>query len=193
MDSIKIIIADDEPLIRMDLRIVLESIGHTVIAEAEDGKQAIDLTRSLKPDLVMLDIMMPNLDGLEAAKMIRVEDIAPVMLISGFAEEDMLKKADEAGVLSYIRKPFSQNDLIPAISIALGRYRERKTLELEIETLKEKIEVRKIIGRAKALLMERYHLTEREAFYRIQNRSQIMQKPAHEIAKAIIMANELGI
>jgi response regulator NasT len=115
------------------------------------------------------------------------------MLLTGYADNEMVARADAAGVLAYVRKPYRKEDLMPSIAIAMGRHRERRVLETEIDALKEKMEARKIVGRAKALLMERYNLTEREAFYRIQTKSQMLQKPAHEIAKAIIMASELGV
>jgi AmiR/NasT family two-component response regulator len=193
MASLKVLIVDDEPLTRMDLKVTFQELGVDVIGEAEDGKQAVDMSRSLHPDLVVMDVMMPRMDGLEAARVIRHEQLAPVMLLTGYADEDMLARADAAGVFAYVRKPFRKDDLLPAMAIALGRHREQRVLELEIDALKEKMEARKIVGRAKALLMERYNLTEREAFHRIQSKSQMLQKPAHEIAKAIITASELAV
>jgi len=193
LPAVKVVIADDDPLIRLDLRQCLEALGVSVLAEAEDGRQAVALTRALRPDLVILDIMMPQMDGLEAARVLRGESLAAVVLLSGYAEEDMVAQADSAGVLAYLRKPFRAEDLGPAIAIALGRHRERQALEADVEDLREKMEARKIVGRAKALLMERYNLTEREAFHRIQAQSQNLQKPAHEIAQAIITASELGL
>ncbi len=193
LPAVKVVIADDDPLIRLDLRQCLEALGASVLAEAEDGRQAVALTRTLRPDLVILDIMMPQMDGLEVARVLRGESSAAVMLLSGYAEEDMVAQADSAGVLAYLRKPFRAEDLGPAIAIALGRHRERQALEADVEDLREKMEARKIVGRAKALLMERYNLTEREAFHRIQAQSQNLQKPAHEIAQAIITASELGL
>jgi AmiR/NasT family two-component response regulator len=193
MESLRVLIVDDESLTRMDLRVSLESLGVDVVGEADDGKQAVDLARSLRPDLVVMDIMMPQMDGLEAARIMRYEQLAPVVLLSGYGEEDMVDRADAAGVMAYLRKPFRQEELVPTMAMALGRHRERQGLEREIDELKEKMEARKIVGRAKALLMEKYNLTEREAFHRIQSKSQTMQKPAHEIAKAIIMASELGV
>jgi len=193
MEPIKVVIADDDPLTRLDLRRSLEHIGLRVLGDAGDGREALALTRALHPDLLILDIMMPQMDGLEAARVARSEGLAPVMLLTGYAEEDMVAQADAAGVLAYLRKPFRQEDLGPAIAIALGRHRERQALEDDVEALKEKMEARKLVGRAKALLMERHNLTEREAFYRIQAQSLTLQKPAHEIAKAIITASEMGI
>ena len=192
-DVTRVVIADDDPLTRLDLRHSLEALGLRVLGEAEDGRQALALTRSLRPDLLILDVMMPQMDGLEAARVARSEGLAAVMLLSGYAEEDMIARADAAGVLAYLRKPFRTEELGPAIAIALGRHRERQGLEADLESLKEKMEARRLVGRAKALLMERQGLTEREAFYRIQAQSQTLQKPAHEIARAIITASELGL
>lgn len=192
MENVKVVIADDDSITRFDLKLALTEMGLSVIGEAADGKQAIDLVRALKPDLAIFDIMMPNIDGLQAAQTVRDEHLAPVMLLSGFGEDDMVAKADSAGVLAYLCKPFRKEQLGPAIAIALGRHRERLNLETEIGSLKEKMEARKVVGRAKALLMERYNLTEREAFHRIQSKSQTLQKPPHEIAQAIITASEIG-
>ncbi len=189
----KVILADDDPLTRLDLRHALETLGLRVLGEAEDGRQALSLARSLRPDLLILDIMMPQMDGLDAARIARAEGLGAVILLTGYAEEDMIARADAAGVLAYLRKPFRTEELGPSIAIALGRYRERQALETDVEDLKEKMEARKIVGRAKAILMERHQLTEREAFYRIQAQSQTLQKPASEIARAIITASEMGM
>ena len=193
IEPVKVVIADDDPLTRLDLRHSLEDLGLRVLGEAEDGRQALALARTLHPDLMILDIMMPQMDGLEAARLVRSEQLAAVVLLTGYAEEDMIAKADAAGVLAYLRKPFRPEELGPALAIALGRHRERQALESDVESLKEKMEARRLVGRAKAILMERHNLTEREAFYRIQAQSQSLQKTAHEIAKAIITASELGI
>ncbi len=192
-EPVKVVIADDDPLTRLDLRHSLEDLGLRVLGEAEDGRQALALARTLHPDLMILDIMMPQMDGLEAARLVRSEQLAAVVLLTGYAEEDMIAKADAAGVLAYLRKPFRPEELGPALAIALGRHRERQALESDVESLKETMEARRLVGRAKAILMERHNLTEREAFYRIQAQSQSLQKSAHEIAKAIITASELGL
>ena len=193
LEGAKVVLADDDPLTRLDLRHALEGLGMRVLGEAEDGRQALALARSLRPDLLLLDIMMPLVDGLEAARVARDEHLAAVVLLTGYAEENMVQRADDAGVLAYLRKPFRPEDLGPALAVALGRHRERLALEAQIEDLQDKMEARRLVGRAKALLMERHGLSEREAFYRIQAQSQTLQKPAHEIARAIITASEIGI
>lgn len=192
MESVKVVIADDDALTRLDLRHTLEDLGHRIIGEAEDGRQALALARTLRPDLMILDVMMPRMDGLEAARVIHDEGLAPVMLLTGYAEAETVARADSAGVLAYLRKPFRREDLPPALTIALGRHRERRELEAEVAALKDKIEARRLVGRAKALLIERHGLTEREAFHRIQAQSLALQKPPHEIAQAIITASELA-
>lgn len=193
MEPVKIILADDEPLLRLDLRTMLEQEGYMVVGEADDGRQAVEITRSLRPDLAILDIMMPQMNGLDAARAIRDADLAAVLVLSGYGQRDVLDRADAAGVQAFLNKPIRKDDLMTAVPLAVSRFRERLRLQAEITELKEKMEARKVVGRAKALLMERYNLTEREAFYRIQAKSQMLQKPAHEIAQAIITASELGV
>jgi response regulator NasT len=193
MEPVKIILADDEPLLRLDLRTMLEQDSYLVIGEADDGRQAVEMTRSLRPDLVILDIMMPQMNGLDAARVIHDEDLSAVLVLTGYGQRDVLDRADAAGVQAFLNKPIRRDDLMMAVPLAVSRFRERMRLQTEIAELKEKMEARKVVGRAKALLMERYNLTEREAFYRIQAKSQMLQKPAHEIAQAIITASELGV
>jgi two-component system, response regulator PdtaR len=193
MQQGKVLIADDEVVIRMDLRTMLEEIGHTVIGEADNGETACYMARSLKPDLVILDIMMPKMSGLEAATVINRERLAPVLLLTAYSEAPMIEQATEAGVLAYLVKPFRRQELQPAIEIAIARYRELSALEGEIDSLQDQMETRKIVGKAKAILMERHGLAEREAFRRLQAQSLSMQKPVREIADAIILADEMSV
>jgi len=191
--AIKVLIADDDPIIRMDLKAMLEEIGHTVVGEAENGESACYLARNLKPDLVMLDIMMPKVTGLEAASIINSERIAPVLLLTAYSEAPLIEKATEVGVLAYLVKPFRKQELQPAIEISVARYRELLALEGELGSLQDQIETRKLVGKAKAILMERHSLAEREAFRRLQAQSLSLNKSLKEIAEAIILTDELNV
>jgi len=191
MSQIKVVIADDESIIRMDLKALLEEMGHIVIGEAADGQRALELTRSLKPDVVIMDIKMPVMDGLDAAKIIAEEKIAPVVLLTAYSQKDLIERAKEAGVFAYLVKPFQESDLLPAIEIAISRYLEQQDLESTVGDLEQKLETRKIVDRAKGILMDRYKLTEADAFRRIQQQSMNQRRSMKEIAEAIIIANEI--
>ncbi len=191
VEPANLLIADDEPLVRLDLRHLLTGIGHTVVGEAENGEQALALARSLRPDAVILDIVMPHLGGVEVARALVAERVAAVLMLSGYPEPEMIRKANEAGALAFISKPFRREHLEPAIPIAIARFREIIALENEVRSLTERMEARRLVGRAKAILMERQGLPEREAFRRIQSQSQALGKPVHEIAQAIITASEI--
>src|SRR2546423_248136 len=189
----RVLIADDEPVIRMDLKAMLEELGHEVVGEADNGETACYLARSLKPDLVILDVMMPRVNGLQAAATISSERIAPVLLLTAYSEAPLIEEATRAGVLAYLVKPFRKQELQPAIEIAIARCRELAALEGEIETLQDQMETRKLVGRAKAILMERQGLAEREAFRRLQAQSLAMNKSLREIADAIILADDMNV
>jgi two-component system, response regulator PdtaR len=193
MQQGRVLIADDDAVIRMDLKAMLEEIGHEVVGEADNGETACYLARSIKPDLVLLDIMMPKMNGLEAAARINQERIAPVLLLTAYSEAPMIEQATRAGVLAYLVKPFRKQELQPAIEIAMARYRELAALEGEVEGLQDQMETRKTVGRAKAILMERHGLAEREAFRRLQAQSLSMNKSLKEIADAIILADDLNV
>lgn len=192
MRQASVLIVDDDALVRMDLRALVTRIGHTVAGEAESGGQALALTRSLKPDVVLLDIVLPNLSGLDVARTLADERLAPVVLFSGVADPEIAARAFDCGAMGFLSKPLRESDLGPTLSIAAARFRERVALEEEIRGLNERMEARKLVGRAKAILMERQGLTEREAFRRIQTQSVTLNRPAHEIARAIITASELA-
>jgi response regulator NasT len=187
----RVVIADDESIIRMDLKEMLNGLGYQVVGEAGDGKQALQLARELKPDLVIMDIKMPEMDGITAAKYLTEERIAPVLLLTAFSQQELVNGAKEAGVSSYIVKPFRQDELLPAIEIALSRYREYRELEKEMGDLRETLEARKVIERAKGVLMDQYGLKESDAFRRIQKLSMDTRKSMREIADAILLAREL--
>ena len=191
MSKISAIIADDESLIRLDLKTLLEEMGHEVLAEAPDGKKALEFTRALKPDVVIMDIKMPVMDGLEAAKIISEEKLAPVVLVTAYNQKDLVKQAAEAGVFAYLVKPFQESDIIPAIELAVSKYLEIHELEENLDSLEAKLEARKIVEKAKGILMEKSNILESEAFHKIQQQSMNSRKSMREIAEAIIIASEL--
>lgn len=191
MQPYRIVIADDESIIRLDLKKVLEDAGHTVVAEAADGETALSLVRNLKPDVAILDIKMPVMDGLDAAKKITEEAIAPVLLLTAYSEGDLIDRAKEAGVYGYLVKPFQETDLRPAIEVAVARFEQMKALNAQVTSLEDKLETRKIVERAKGILMDKFSMQEAEAFRRIQTQSMNTRKSMREIAEAIIIANEV--
>jgi two-component system, response regulator PdtaR len=191
MDRVRIVIAEDEAIVRMDLREMLTNLGYLVVGEAADGRSAVNIAREVKPDLVISDIKMPDMDGIEAAKVLTEERIAPVVLLTAFSQRDLVEQARDAGVVAYIVKPFREADLGPAIEIALARFGELRELEKEMTDLKDILETRKMVDRAKGLLMDKQGLTEAEAFRKIQKMSMNTRRPMKEIAEAIILANQV--
>ncbi len=191
MESLRIVIADDEPIIRLDLRKTLENMGHQVVGEAGDGAKAVEIARELKPDIVILDIKMPELDGIDGAKIITTEGIAPVLLLTAYSQKDLVDRAKDAGVFAYLVKPFKEADLLPAMEIAISRYEEFVELENEVTDLENKLDTRKAVDRAKGILMDQYGLKEQEAFRRIQIQSMNTRKSMREIAEAIIIAHNV--
>ena len=191
MDPLRIVIADDEPIIRLDLKKTLENMGHEVVGEAGDGAKAVDIARQLKPNIVILDIKMPEMDGIDAAKIITTDGISPVLLLTAYSQKDLVDRAKDAGVFAYLVKPFKEADLLPAIEIAISRYSEFMELENEVTDLENKLETRKAVDRAKGILMDQYGLKEQEAFRRIQVQSMNTRKSMREIAEAIIIAHSV--
>ncbi len=189
--KIKVLIAEDEPIVRMDLRELLESQGYQVIGEASDGQSAIDIARKEKPDVIIMDIRMPGMDGIEAAKILTEEEIAPLIFLTAYSDRELVEKAKEVGVIAYLVKPFKETDLFPAIEMAIARFKEFLQLKQEVKDLKEALETRKLVDRAKGLLMDMEGLKEHEAFRLIQKASMDKRKPMKEIAQAIILAYEL--
>jgi len=184
-----VIIADDESLLRMDLQEALTELGYLVIGQVGDGQSAVNMARELEPDVVIMDIKMPGMDGIEAAKILTEEKIAPVVLLTAYSQRDLIERAKEAGVVGYLVKPFREADLAPAIELALARFEEFRTLEKEVDNLKEALETRKKVEQAKGILMEKQGLSEHEAFRKIQKMSMNTRKPMKEVAEAIILAN----
>ena len=182
----RILIAEDETIIRMDLRALLEGAGFEVCAEAKDGEEAVELARTERPDLAVLDVKMPRLDGIEAARRILDERPIPIVMVTAYGEQELVTRAVEAGVFGYLVKPFKEADLLPAISTARARHDELTALREEAQSLAEALAARKAIERAKGLLMEREGLTEQEAFARLRKASQISGRPLKVVAEALI-------
>jgi response regulator NasT len=182
----RILIAEDETIIRLDLRELLERAGYQVVAEARDGEEAVELARSAEPELALLDVKMPKLDGIEAARRILDERQIPIVMVTAYGEEELVGRAVEAGVFGYLVKPFRESDLLPAIKTARARHEELSALREEAESLAEALAARKAIERAKGLLMEREGLTEQAAFGRLRKASQISGRPLKVVADALI-------
>ena len=181
---IRILVAEDEALIRMDLVEMLREAGYEVVAEAADGAQAIELAQLHKPDLAILDVKMPVLDGISAAE--KIIDIAPVLMLTAFSQRELVERARDAGVMAYVVKPFSIGDLIPAIEIAISRHTQMRSLADEVKDLHERLETRKLIDRAKGILMQALNLSEPEAFSWIQRAAMDRRLTMKEVATAVI-------
>lgn len=184
----RILIADDEPLIRADLKELLEEIGHQVVAETGDGKEVLAIIDRIKPDLVILDIKMPGMSGIEVAR--RIANEYPVIILSAFSERALIEQARDAGVMAYITKPFRDGTLTPAIELAFSNYLEKTALTERVAQLKEQLDTRKVIDKAKGLLMDKQNLTEVQAYRHIQTISMNKNKSMKEVAEAIILMLE---
>lgn len=190
MERTRVLIADDEAIIRMDLREMLTNLGYLVVGEVADGTSAVNLARELRPDIVIMDIKMPDLDGIDAARLLTQERIAPVVLLTAYSQSELIERAKEAGVVGYIVKPINESDLAPAIEVALARFGELRALEREVGDLKDALETRKLVDRAKGILMDGQGLTEQQAFRRIQTMSMNTRKSMKQVAEAIILAHD---
>lgn len=186
----RVVVAEDDSMIRMDVVEMLSSEGYDVVGEAADGRRAVELTREHEPDLVLLDVKMPVLDGISAAEEIAAERIAPVVLLTAFSQKELVERAREAGAMAYVVKPYTAADLIPAIEIAVSRFDEIVALEDEVNEMKDQFETRKLVERAKSLLISRMGLTEPEAFRWIQKTSMDRRLSMREVADAIL--NQVG-
>ena len=182
----KVLIAEDETLIRLDLKGMLENAGLDVCAEAKNGVEAVELAASTEPDVAVLDVKMPRLDGIEAARKILDERPMPIVLVSAFTEQSLVRRAAEAGVYGYLAKPFREEDLLPAIATARARFDQLAAVREEAESLSEALAARKLIERAKGLLMQSKGLNEQDAFARLRRASQVSGRPMRVIAEAII-------
>ena len=193
MEHKRIIIADDEALIRQDLREMLTNLGYLVIGDVGDGRSAVNLARELKPDLVIMDIRMPDMDGIEAARLLTEEGIAPVLLLSAYSQRDLVERAAEAGVSGYVIKPFDESNLLPAIEVVLARFGEYQEISKEAARLEERLETRVAVDRPKGILIDHRGLTEQEAFRNIQRMSMNSRKSMREVAEAIILAHQMTL
>ena len=187
----KVLIADDDPIIRLDLKQMLENLGYEVVAEAGDGQLAVTLAREAKTDICILDVKMPVMDGIEAVSIITEENIAPTILLTAYSDRELVDRATAAGVFAYLVKPFKPSDLPPAIEVARSRFEQNVQLTKEVGTLQERLEARKLVDRAKGILMDEHKLSESEAYRRIQVQSMNLRKTRREVAEAIIRAKSI--
>ncbi len=181
-----VVVAEDEALIRMDIVEMLREAGYNVVAEAENGQRAVELAREHTPDLVLMDVKMPVMDGITAAEQIAEERVAPVVLLTAFSQRELVERAREAGAMAYVVKPFTVDDVVPAIEIAMSRFEEIAALENEVADMKEQFATRKLVERAKSLLQTKMGLSEPEAFRWIQKTSMDRRLSMREVAEAII-------
>jgi len=191
MAKLRVLIADDDPIIRLDLKQMLENLEYEVVAEAGDGQQAVEAARESQPDICILDVKMPVMDGIEAVSIITNESIAPTILLTAYSDRELVDRAKDAGVFAYLVKPFKPSDLPPAIEVARSRYEQNEKLNNEVSSLEEKLESRKLIDRAKGILMDEHGLNEAEAYRRIQLQSMNLRKTMKEVAEAIILAKSV--
>lgn len=182
----RVLIAEDEALIRLDLKEMLEEAGYEVVGEVADGQQAIELTEQLRPDLAILDVKMPGLDGISAAEKIVEAATAPVIMLTAFSQRDLVERAAEAGAMAYLVKPFDKTDLIPAIEVAISRYQQLRALAGEVEDLSERLETRKLLDRAKGKLQADHAMSEPEAFRWIQKTSMDRRSSMRAVAEAVL-------
>ena len=182
----RVVVAEDESLIRLDIVEILRDNGFDVVGEAGDGETAVQLATELRPDLVVMDVRMPQLDGIKAAERLTKAHVAPVVLLTAFSQKELVEQARAAGALAYVVKPFPPNDLLPAIEIALARYAQIIALESEVADMVERFETRKLVDRAKGLLNEKMGLSEPEAFRWIQKASMDRRLTMHDVAQAVI-------
>jgi response regulator NasT len=188
----RVVIAEDEALIRLDLKEMLEVAGYAVVAEASDGETAVRLAEEHRPDLVILDVKMPVLDGISAAERIVAGRSAPVLMLTAFSQRDLVARASEAGAMGYLVKPFSAADLTPAIEVAVARHQQLVSLEAEVSGLEDRLETRTLVERAKALLQAEYGLSEAEAFRWVQKTSMDRRTTMREVAQSVLDAGAAG-
>ena len=182
----KVLIAEDEALIRLDLVELLTEEGFEVVGQAADGEEAVKLARELEPDLIIMDVKIPGMDGITAAEIIGEERIAPILMLTAFSQSELVERARDAGVMGYLVKPFGASEVVPAIEVAIGRFAELRAIEEELANLEDRFESRKIIDQAKGMLQEGLGLTEPEAFRWIQKTAMDLRKSMREVAEGVI-------
>lgn len=190
MQKLRILLADDEALIRLDLREMLTEAGHEIVGEAANGQEAVQLAQKLHPDIVIMDVKMPVMDGLTAAQQITEDEIAPVLLLTAYSQQDIVARATEAGVIAYLVKPVREQQLFPAIEVAVSRFRAWQELGRELDELKESLATRKLVDRAKGILMTAHKMTEQEAYRKMQQFSMAKRISLKKLAEEIIAADE---
>ncbi len=188
MNPLRIVIADDEAVIRMDLKELLQEAGHEVVGETANGRRAAAIVRDCRPDLVILDIKMPDMDGIEAARLIAADSLAPVILLTAYDDEELIERAKDAGVLAYLVKPVEEKNLFPAMKIALSRWKEMQSLEAELASMRDSLETRKLLDRAKGILMRAHGISEDDAYRRMQRYSMEKRRPLKDVAAAVVKA-----
>ncbi len=190
-ELLRVLIADDESIRLLSLRAQLRALGHRVVAEASNGQEAVVLAKATQPDLAIMDIKMPGMDGIEAAERMTQDRPIPIILLTAYSETQLVERAAQANVAAYLMKPVAAEDLLPAITLALTRFRQFEALHREVNDLREALETRKLVERAKGILMRRLDLTEEEAFRRLQKQSQDTNRRLAEVAHAIVMADQM--
>lgn len=188
LKKLRILLADDEAILRLDLREMLTDAGHEIVGEAANGQEAIKLAKELKPDFIIMDVKMPIMDGIKASQVIAAENIAPVLLLTAYSQQDIVDKASDAGVIAYLVKPVREEQLFPAMEVAVKRFAEVQQLNLELDKLKESLETRKLLDRAKGILMAAHGMTEQEAYRKMQQFSMAKRISLKELAESIIAA-----
>ncbi len=184
--TIRVVIAEDEAIIRMDLRETLEEEGYDVVGETGRGDEAVELVRGLRPDLAILDIKMPGMDGIEAARIIAGEKICGILILTAFSQREVIEQARDVGALAFLVKPFQKSDLVPAIEVAIGRFGELRNLSGEIDALGEQLATRKLIDRAKGVLMDRHAMSEQEAFTYIQREAMRNRRKMRDVSSDLL-------
>lgn len=188
LKKLRILLADDEAILRLDLREMLIDAGHEIVGEAANGQEAIKLAKELKPEFIIMDVKMPIMDGITAAKVIAAENIAPVLLLTAYSQQDIVEKASDAGVIAYLVKPIREEQLFPAMEIAVKRFAEVQRLNIELDQLKDSLETRKLLDRAKGILMAAHGMTEQEAYRKMQQFSMARRISLKELAESVIAA-----